>query len=304
MPRIARLKSNDSIFHVMVRSISEIQLFKENEDKDRYLDLIKKHTKKFGFKVYAYCLMDNHGHLIIDSNGADISKIMHGINFSYAGYFNRKYKRHGHVFQDRFKSKIIDSEKYLITLSAYIHSNPTDIKKYKKKPQKYKYSTLNLYLGLKKDSKDIVDAKYVMSLFSNKVNKAREQYLQFVLGYKNEEINMEVEFTNEETEYRSERVIHKRDYTPNDIVKYVAAYTKIEEKKIYIKYNKEATISRALVALLMKRFCNFAHKDICKVIGNITSSRISSLCTMAVEIVMGNSRYNKIIDDFIWREVV
>ncbi|WP_129598683.1 transposase [Anaerophilus nitritogenes] len=304
MPRCARIKSNDSIYHIMVRSISEIKLFKESDDKDKYLLLIKKYQYKYGFKVYAYCLMDNHGHFIIDVNGADVSKIMHGINFCYAQYFNQKYKRHGHVFQDRFKSKIINSDQYLITLSAYIHSNPMDIKKYKDKPQKYKYSTLRLFLGLKNDSYDIVEEEYIMSLFKGDINKARGMYLKFVLGYNNEAIEIEAEFINEETEYRSERIIHARDYTPKDIVHYVTGYTKINEKKVYIKYNREATESRAICALFMKRFCDFSHKDICRVIGNITSSRVSMLCSMGVDIILKNSRYNRIMDGFICSEVI
>ncbi|WP_053957330.1 transposase [Inediibacterium massiliense] len=304
MPRCARIKSNDSIYHIMVRSISEIKLFKKNDDKDRYLSLIQKYRYKYGFKVYAYCLMDNHGHFIIDANGADISKIMHGINFCYAQYFNQKYKRHGHVFQDRFKSKIINSDQYLISLSAYIHNNPMDIKKYQDKPQKYKYSTLGVFLGLKKDLYDIVDEKYIMSLFKVDINKAREMYLEFVVGYDNESITIEGEFINEKTEYRSERVIHARDYTPKDIVRYIVGYTKINMKKVYIKYNREATESRALCVLFMKRFCNFSHKDICRVIGNITSSRVSMLCSMGVDIILKSSRYNHIIDDFICSEVI
>ena len=60
--------------------------------------------------------MDNHAHLLIDANGADISKVMHGINFSYAMYFNKKYEREGHLFKDRFKSKIVDDDRYLKTV--------------------------------------------------------------------------------------------------------------------------------------------------------------------------------------------
>ena len=107
MPRMARVKIVDGKYHVMVRSLKELDLFKEDDDKIKYLSLLKKYQLKFGFQIYAYCLMNNHGHLIIDTCGADISKIMHGINFSYACYFNRKYTRYGPVFQDRFKSKIL-----------------------------------------------------------------------------------------------------------------------------------------------------------------------------------------------------
>ena len=93
MPRKPRVKTDDSIFHIMCKSISEVTLFRDNEDKNKYLFLIKKYKTLYNFKIYGYCLMDTHSHLMIDANGSDISKVMHGINFSYAMYFNRKYKK-------------------------------------------------------------------------------------------------------------------------------------------------------------------------------------------------------------------
>ncbi|MCX7950644.1 MAG: transposase, partial [Clostridiales bacterium] len=96
MPRVAREKSFDSIYHIMVRSIAEVDLYKDKKDKLIYLDYMKKAQEQFEFRVYAYCLMDNHAHFVIDANGADISKIMHFINYKYAMYFNRRHERHGH----------------------------------------------------------------------------------------------------------------------------------------------------------------------------------------------------------------
>ncbi|WP_123054375.1 transposase [Clostridium sp. JN-1] len=109
--------------------------------------------------------MDNHLHLIIDANGADISKIMHDINFSYAQYFNGMHKRHGHLFQDRFRSKIVKIERYLFALSAYIHNNPTDIGRYENSPEKYYFSSLPVYLGIRHDPFELVDDGFVLDLF-------------------------------------------------------------------------------------------------------------------------------------------
>src|SRR6056297_3648075 len=98
MPRTARIKSGDSIYHIMVKSVGGTNLFRSDMDKDMYLGIIKKYQKIFDFKVYAYCLMDTHGHFMIDSNGSDVSKFMHRINQSYAQRYNRRYKRSGHLF--------------------------------------------------------------------------------------------------------------------------------------------------------------------------------------------------------------
>ena len=137
MPRCARVKEKDAIYHVMVKSITEIPLFKKDDDKNEYLNLMKKYQTIYGFKVYAYCIMSNHAHFIIDPRGADISKIMHGLNFKYAQTFNKNNKRNGHLFQDRFKSKIVKTDRYLLILSAYIHNNPLKIKGYEKCPVLY-----------------------------------------------------------------------------------------------------------------------------------------------------------------------
>ena len=195
--------------------------------------------------------MDNHGHLLIDANGGDISRIMHSINQCYAQYFNRKYKRHGHVFQDRFKSKIINDDKYLLALSAYRHNNPKDIERYNNCVEKYEYSTLGLYLQLKKDRYNIVDAKYILQMFSSKLEKAKKLYKEFINKYEDEVTENDVEFTEKNTEYISERVILKRDAIPENIVAFVSTYTKIDKRKIFIKYNREATNSKALCAFLM-----------------------------------------------------
>jgi REP element-mobilizing transposase RayT len=184
MPRMARVKTYDSIFHIICRSISEVNLFKTNEDKLKYISLIKKYQKVHSFIVYGYCLMDNHLHMIIDANGADISAVMHSINFSYAQYFNGTHKRHGHLFQDRFKSKIIDNDLYLFVASAYIHKNAMDIITYKNCPEKYEFSSLGVYLGLRKDPFGLVSSSFVLGLFGSDPKGARERYRRFVLNCK------------------------------------------------------------------------------------------------------------------------
>lgn len=299
MPRCARVKSYDSIYHIMVRSISDVPLFRENEDKDRYLNYIIKYQKKFKFKVYAYCLMTTHAHFIIDGNGADISKIMHGINQCYAQYFNIKYKRHGHVFQDRFKSKIIDTDEYLLTLSAYIHNNPTDIKKFKASPEDFKYSTLGVYLGLRDDSYNIVDEGFVMGLFSGNVKKAREDYYVLVMLANNENFKRHVEFKDEKSQYRSERVVIKRDFKPENIMEFIEKYMGIERKIIRRKYSKKATKSKAISVLLMRCYCDYSFKQICEVLGRLTLSRVSKLCEIGYELAEKDEKYKNILEEFL-----
>ncbi|PRR79883.1 Transposase IS200 like protein [Clostridium liquoris] len=299
MPRCERKKAEDAIYHVIVKSITEVPLFKEHDDKMQYLSQMRYYQKIYGFKVYAYCLMTNHGHFIIDSNGADISKIMHGLNFKYAITFNRIHKRNGHLFQDRFKSKIVSSDSYLITLSAYIHNNPLSIRGYENCPEKYKYSSLKVYLGIEKDDTGLLDEAFIMQIFNNDVKKARENYVKFVYICDGERIKKELEFEDEKTEYRSEKKIIVRNFEPEQISKFLAKETGINEMMLYVKNNKNAKIIRALATLLMRSLCNYRCSDICKVLGNITQSRVSSLCSIGVEIISTEEKYKNIINKFI-----
>lgn len=299
LPRKARIKSSISTYHIIVRSIARTPLYFEDKDKDYFLNLIKEYQKEFGFRVYGYCLMTTHGHLIISANGADISKIMKSINQSYAQYFNRKYDRHGHVFWDRFKSLIVKDDRQLITLSAYVHNNPKDMKKYKQCVERYKYSSLGFYLGIRGDSFGILDKDFVMDLFSEDTDKARKLYLQLVYASNDKSFQDTVEFKDEKSQYRSEKVILVRNFSPEDIMDFVAKYTGVDRKLLKAKYNKNATEARALCVYLMRYLCDYTQRQICAVIGYITLSRISSLCHLGLKIIEDNEKYRNILKDFI-----
>jgi len=301
MPRAKRVKNEELnyIYHVMDRSNSGIPLFRDDKDKDKFLSFIKKYQEKFDFRVYAYCLMTTHAHLIIDAHGADISQFMQRINLAYALYFNTRYHRHGHVFQDRFKSKVVDTGSYLLVLSAYIHNNPTSMKRYRDCPEKFKYSTLGLYLGLNDDPYKIVDQKFVMGLFSENVKKAREEYYAFV-GLCNDEKKLAtLEFEDEKSQYRSERKPLVRNFKPEDIVEFIVKYTGISKELLHWKNKKEATKSRALFVFLVRYYCNFTFKQICGVIGGLTLSRISQLEEIGYKLIKEDERYKNIMDDFL-----
>jgi REP element-mobilizing transposase RayT len=303
MPRIARVKLDGAIYHIMARSISEVDLFKTDEDKKKYILLIKEYQKVYNFKVYAYCLMNNHVHLIVDSNGADVSKIMHCINFKYARYFNSLYKRHGHLFQDRFKSKIVDDNRYLIALSSYIHNNPLDIIGYEDCPEKYYYSSLAVYIGVRRDEFNILDKKFILSMFGKDKNKSRERYMGFVLRTRtvpiDDIVKEEVEFKEDKTEYRSERKILVRDVSIDKVIQYVVDKFKIDKALLYIKYQKEIIPVRGIFVLLLRNFCNSSCKDICGILGNITSSRVSKLSRIGVKLISSDERYKNVIGEFI-----
>lgn len=299
MPRMAREKSGDSIYHVMARSISEVDLFKEDEDKYEYISKIKKYQEMHMFKIYCYCFMSNHIHLIIDANGADISTIMHSINFSYAQYFNKKYKRHGHLFQDRFKSKIIDSDRYLIAASAYIHNNVVGIPMFAICPEKYLFSSLGTYVGMRKDPFGLISDGFIKSMFGSNARISIRNYIKFVYRCDNKAFKAEIEFENEKTEYRNERTILVREFKIEEILRYVSNKMNIPEQLLYVKNCKEIVEAKAIAAMLMRCLCNFKCAQICAVFGNITQTRVSGLCCIGADLVQKEPKYSNMINDFI-----
>lgn len=298
MPRLARVKNEHGIYHIMVRSISDVPLFRDSTDKDKYLQLIKKYQDIYLFKVYAYCLMTTHGHIAIDCCGADISKIMKSINQSYAAYFNKKYNRHGHVFQDRFKSVLVHDYKYLLVLTAYIHNNPKDISEYRNSVEKYKYSSFGIYLGKFSNRFNIIDTNYILSFFGKKLSIARKSYLAFVMKAPNLEEKVDVEFEEEGSECRNERKILIRDISPKEVIKFIAQYTGANFN-IHIKFNHKHSKERSLCVLLMRSLCNFSFKEICHFIGNITISSVRRLCERGYKLITENDRYKTLIEDMI-----
>ncbi len=125
MPRTARITVENGCYHIITRGNQKQKVFMEHRDYEKYLDLLARYKKKYGFRLYCFCLMPNHVHLIIEvSSALALNKIMGSLNLSYTLYFNLKYGKVGHLWQDRFKSKIIEKDAYLIECMNYIEANP------------------------------------------------------------------------------------------------------------------------------------------------------------------------------------
>ena len=146
MSRRARELSPSGIYHVMTRGVNKMDLFYDDRDRYRYCEGLDKAKQKFDFALYAYCLMSNHVHLLIKENKTSISVVMQSIGVRYSMYFNAKYRRVGHLFQNRFRSEPIGSENQLLTCARYIHNNPVKAG-ITSKPEKYFWSSFRTYIG-------------------------------------------------------------------------------------------------------------------------------------------------------------
>lgn len=125
MPRLPRVLIENACFHAMTRGNQKQKVFFDKTDYELYLNILRKAKLRYGVRLYSYCLMPNHVHLLVDPKVAyDVSWFMHWINRGYAAYFNKTYNKVGHVWQGRFASKPIIKDEYLLNCSEYIEANP------------------------------------------------------------------------------------------------------------------------------------------------------------------------------------
>ena len=168
MARVARLKSNSGIYHVMIRGINKQLILEDDEDNQKFLEVLKECKILSEYKLYAYCFMGNHIHLLMKIENEDLEQIFKRIGARYVYYYNWKYKRNGHLFQDRFKSEPIDDDSYLLAVLRYIHRNPVEAGLSRSADQ-YQWSSYNEYLK----SNNLVDVGFVLGMMD------RDEFVKF-----------------------------------------------------------------------------------------------------------------------------
>ena len=124
MSRPLRLEFPGALYHVIARGNERRPVFRDDRDRELYLARVAHYREKFGFRFYAYCLMGNHLHLVLETGSVPLSRIMLGIQGSYTQVFNRRHKRVGHLFQGRYKAFLVQKDSYLLALLRYVHENP------------------------------------------------------------------------------------------------------------------------------------------------------------------------------------
>ncbi len=146
MARLKRIDLPHTLYHVMSRTNSGDLAFLKPGDYRKFLGYLKKYLALFEFRLHAYCLLPNHFHLILESGEKSaLSELMRRLLTAYTVYFNRKHSRHGHLFQGRFKSLVVEKSDYLLALSQYIHTNPQRLSP-PHDPFMYEWSSLSAYL--------------------------------------------------------------------------------------------------------------------------------------------------------------
>ena len=152
----------------MLRGINRQQIFEDEDDRQHFLDTLENYKDLCGYTIYAYCLMGNHIHLLLREGKENLSLAFKRIAGSYVYWYNWKYHRCGHLFQDRYKSEPVEDDSYFLTVLRYIHQNPVKAK-ICKNAEDYPYSSMGAYLTFSA----LVDTSFAFSIIS------RDQFIDY-----------------------------------------------------------------------------------------------------------------------------
>ncbi|MBE6796955.1 MAG: transposase [Ruminococcaceae bacterium] len=246
MPRAARRKSESGIYHIILRGINKQVIFEDEEDFSKFLETLKNYKAISEYKIFAYCLMSNHIHLLLKVEKEDLDLIMKRIAGSYVYWYNWKYKRKGHLFQDRFKSEPVDDDAYFLTVIRYIHQNPikAGVSKF---IDRYKYSSYNNYV----ETPEFVDTDFCLSMID------LEQFIQFNKEY-NDDVCLELEADDYRMTDEEARTIIKKVSKCNTAAEF--QLLSIDKRNKFIKILREQGLSIRQISRLTGISFNIVRK--------------------------------------------
>lgn len=211
--------SNSKIYHIILKGINGQEIFFDDFDRNFFLKQLKEAKEIYIYDIYAYVLMGNHIHLLIYDKEMNISEIMHRICTIYAMYFNRKYERVGHLFQNRFKSRCVESERYLLNLQRYIHKNPQ--KDGICLMDRYRWSSYQEYIN----ESVITNTSFILNIFDKDKIKAIKKFIEY--NKMNEEKEDIIEFEI------------KDNLTDEEAIEAIKKNLKIENIMLIQNFNKK-----------------------------------------------------------------
>ena len=179
MARPLRIEFPGAFHHVMARGNARQSIFRDTQDRQIFLAGLKRVCERFDWRIWAYCLMDNHYHLLVETREPTLSRGMREINGNYTQAFNRRHSRVGHVFQGRYKSLLVEKDAYLLEVSRYIVLNPVKAKICRGAAD-YRWSSYRHIIG-EASAPEWLAVDEALKLFSKEAGRARQAYRKFVM---------------------------------------------------------------------------------------------------------------------------
>ena len=189
MARPLRINYEGAVHHVTIRGNERRAIFLASGDHERFNDTLAGSVRFYNVRLYLFCHMTNHVHLVLETPQANLSRFMQRLKTAYAVYFNKKHSRHGHLFQGRFGATTVEEDEYILKLSRYVHLNPVFVKAHENKTDRervqilrqYPWSSYPSYIG-RSTPLDFVDYHPILSMMDSRKKKQAATYRRFVEG--------------------------------------------------------------------------------------------------------------------------
>lgn len=314
MARQLRITFENAFYHVMARGIRKECIFPDDYHKFKFLEYLEKNLLKYGVVCYSYCIMDNHFHLYIRTTEPNLPDFMKTLNNSYANWYVKKHGCCGAVFSGRYKSILVESDSYSLTLVNYIHQNP-----FKKMEildaVNYNFSSLRYYLGLSAKPFQNLDREMILGSIASNVDEAvkaysvslyknisdnylkRMTYKKTILGGKEfiEEIEKKLGPDFDKTSYSYDVIDKPRSY--QQILNWVIELSGVSKNVILSKRNNNYL--RLIAIKLISENTRLKNKDVGKIFnikGNTVTGNIKNINRILENDPKINRLYGEILE--------
>jgi REP element-mobilizing transposase RayT len=314
MGRPLRIEYPGALYHVTSRGNEKQDIFLEDSDRKRFLGLLEDYHDRFDLVVHCFVLMANHYHLTLETPQGNLLKVMHGINSSYTGYFNRKYGRVGHLFQGRYRGILVDKDSYLVELTRYVHLNPVRAKVVER-PEEYPWSSYAGYIW-KRKRVGWMEYGWILSQFGSDEGAAVRMYRKFVESGMDEPgdsplggVVGQVLLGGEEMLGKVKKllrgkevghdVVERRRFRDapraEDIISAVGSVLGVDEAMITGR-GRKGNEARKLAVYLVKRYSGMSNGEIGALFGGIHSSGVTKASGRVEEKMKRDARIRGLMD--------
>ena len=307
MARPYRILGEKAFYHITSRGDGRRKIYKKEKDYIKFLEYVMRAKDRFQFRLYAYVLMTNHYHLLIQTLQANLSQIMHYINSCYTGYYNAVRTNTGHLFQGRYKSLIVDADSYFKELTRYIHLNPVKAK-IVEKPEDYKWSSYKGYISKKGDvyiDKGAIKGvlgmtergykQFVAAGINESEDIFKDIYAGSILGkadFIKEKIKeLKIQVGSTDISYMNN---YDEDIGEEDIIEFICKEYEIDKENLLKSKNKQNLAKKNCIYLL-KRLTSKSNKEIGAVFC-LSYSSISKAYSSFESEMMKNRKTQKILN--------
>ena len=303
MARPLRIEYSNAFYHIIQRGLEGKEIFSSDSDRRKFLYYLGMAYAGFQAVIHTFVLMKNHYHLILETPRGNLSQIMHYINTSYAIYFNSRRKRHGPLYQGRFKAILVQQDEYLHHLSRYIHLNPVRAG-IVQDPLEYPWSSLR-YFVTKSVPPEWLDTQFILSMFDKHEQRAKHMYLQFVLdgiGHEKDIIKEKMKggfVLGDESFFEEikEKFVYGKKDPEIPLLRRMQREPSLEHIKRVVEQRVESNkrLQRKIAIYLSRKYTQKTLKEIAEFYGKVRDTGISLSFSRTENDRRKNSDFNKLL---------